>query len=597
MPTVVDLVMLDGPDPNTQASLSTYFSIDPISAALIQRTYTEEDIRRIALLLAAIEDGIWSRTPRLYTVLRRAGLLSLQNDFASLQLTDASFPFSAANLPQTLDPSQRSTFLQHQPCIMTESSSLGDCEQGKHCTYQRPDQVPFQNKGILGSGGFAEVQRVASTITHRTYARKLFHRKKFGRFKDNLLDFENELDILKQMRHEHIVEIVGSYTDPRYMALIMSPVADYDLSRFLKLAPKSMDGLSSLKTFFGCLATATQYLHKNRIRHKDIKPSNVLVKDGNVLLTDFGLSRDCNHTRSTTEGPTARTAKYCAPEVADYMPRSYSSDMWSLGCVFLEVMTVLKGFTVEDLSGFLAENGSHALPFSMNLEAVKAWMEKLEHSQEMERENGPLGWIEQLLCEDRGLRPTAYDLISDIVNYRSMNDRVGEFCGICCRIEDDAGSMMSEGLFVGKDEDGDGVVVKTSVEDEMGLWIDDPMVMTLPEVPDSRSETNVEAEDDDAPAGIQIAGAVGLGQTTAETRYFIMRSNSQLDIETSSAHSTWISNPKVNTSLDNAFKTGKRIMLFFSVVKSRRFCGAAEMTSAVDREHTDPHWETDRWQG
>lgn len=492
MPTIVDLVMLDGPDPNTQAFLSTYFPIDPVSAALIQRSYTEDDITRIALLLAAVDDGIWSRTPRLYTVLRRAGLLSLQNDFASLQITDSSFPFSAANLPQTLTPSQRSTFLHHQPCIMTESTSLGLCEQGNHCTYQRPDQVPFQNKGILGSGGFAEVQRVVSTITHRTYARKLFHRKKFGRFKDNLLDFENELDILKQMRHEHIVQIIGSYTDPRYMALIMSPVADCDLARFLKLAPKATygDGMSSLRTFFGCLATAVQYLHKNRIRHKDIKPSNVLIKDGNVLLTDFGLSRDCNHTRSTTEGPTARTARYCAPEVADYMPRSYSSDMWSLGCVFLEMMSVLKGFAVEELSEFLAENGSHSGPYSMNQEAVKLWMEKLEQSQEVEKENGPLAWIEQLLCEDRTLRPTAYDLVSEIVNYRSLNDRVGEFCGICCRIEDDAGSIMSETLFVGKDEDVDGVVVKNSVEDEMGLWIDDPMNMTLPEVPGKCPDQN-----------------------------------------------------------------------------------------------------------
>lgn len=382
------------------------------------------------------------------------------------------------------------------------------------------------------------------------------------------------------------------------MALIMSPVADCDLARFLKLAPKATygDGMSSLRTFFGCLATAVQYLHKNRIRHKDIKPSNVLIKDGNVLLTDFGLSRDCNHTRSTTEGPTARTARYCAPEVADYMPRSYSSDMWSLGCVFLEMMSVLKGFAVEELSEFLAENGSHSGPYSMNQEAVKLWMEKLEQSQEVEKENGPLAWIEQLLCEDRTLRPTAYDLVSEIVNYRSLNDRVGEFCGICCRIEDDAGSIMSETLFVGKDEDVDGVVVKNSVEDEMGLWIDDPMNMTLPEVPDSRSDTNVE-EDEDAQAGMQVAAVgVGLGENTA-TRYFIMRSNSQLDIETSSAHNTWISNPKVNTSLDNAFKTGKQIMLFFSVVKSRKFCGAAQMTSAVDHENTDPHWETDRWQG
>ncbi|KAL2067858.1 hypothetical protein VTL71DRAFT_15956 [Oculimacula yallundae] len=590
----VDLVMLDGPDPTNEASLSTYFTIDPISAELIERSYNEEDITRISLLLAATDDGIWSRMPRLYTVLRRAGLLSLHNDFACLQITDSNFPFSAANLPQTLTFPQRSIFLQHQSCIMTSSTSLGDCEQGKHCTYQRPEQVPFRNMGILGSGGFAEVQRVASTLTRKTYARKIFHRKKF---KDNLLEFENEIDILKQMRHEHIVKIIGSYTDPRYMALIMSPVADCDLSKFLKLAPKSLDGMSSLRTFFGCLATAVAYLHKNRIRHKDIKPSNVLVKDGNVLLTDFGLSRDCNNTRSTTEGPTARTAKYCAPEVADLLRRDFSSDMWSLGCVFLEMLTVLKGFTVDDITEFFSNNGSHAGPYCMNTEATKLWMKKLEDSHETEQENGPLTWIEHLLCEDRELRLKAYELVSEIVGYTSMSDRVGEFCGICCRIEDDDGSVMSDSLFVGKDEDVDGVLVKASVEDESRLWIDDPMSMTLTDAPVLRSPANV-AIDDGAQTGAHTRGveAEAPGENIP-TRYFIMRSNSQLDIETSAAHNTWISNPKVNTSIDNAFKTHKRIMLFFSVVKSRKFCGAAEMTSAVDRQNTDPHWENDRWQG
>jgi serine/threonine protein kinase len=86
------------------------------------------------------------------------------------------------------------------------------------------------------------------------------------------------------------------------------------------------------------------YLHENRIRHKDIKPQNVLVKGYQVFLTDFGISLDWSElNQSTTSGPAIRTLHYCAPEVADFMPRNSLSDVWSLGCVFLEIWTALKG--------------------------------------------------------------------------------------------------------------------------------------------------------------------------------------------------------------------------------------------------------------
>jgi serine/threonine protein kinase len=81
--------------------------------------------------------------------------------------------------------------------------------------------------------------------------------------------------------------------------------------------------------------------YTNRIRHKDIKPQNILVKGMNVLITDFGTaldwSKDSGATTSGHPGPTS--VNYIAPEVAEHEDRNESSDIWSLGCVFLE-MTV-----------------------------------------------------------------------------------------------------------------------------------------------------------------------------------------------------------------------------------------------------------------
>jgi serine/threonine protein kinase len=92
---------------------------------------------------------------------------------------------------------------------------------------------------------------------------------------------------LKKLSHIHIVELIGSYTDPKFVGIIMSPVAEYNLKDFLELDPLPSGARSFLRTFFGCLAAALCYLHDNRVRHKDIKPQNILVKGHQIFLTDL----------------------------------------------------------------------------------------------------------------------------------------------------------------------------------------------------------------------------------------------------------------------------------------------------------------------
>lgn len=92
-------------------------------------------------------------------------------------------------------------------------------------------------------------------------------------------------------------------------------------------------------------------------------------------MSDFGFSRDCNDTISTTEGPTGRNPKYCVPEVAEHAPRNYTSDFWSLGYVFVEMLTVLKGFGLDQLGTFISENGTGLSSYHANPEGVVTWLE------------------------------------------------------------------------------------------------------------------------------------------------------------------------------------------------------------------------------
>ncbi|KAF2267942.1 kinase-like protein [Lojkania enalia] len=86
--------------------------------------------------------------------------------------------------------------------------------------------------------------------------------------------------------------------------------------------------LSDIKRGFGRLANGLAFIHKNSIRHRDIKPQNILVHKGRLIYTDFGIAHDYTDDPTTTQGqPDAFTRKYCAPEDADWGPRNSKSDI------------------------------------------------------------------------------------------------------------------------------------------------------------------------------------------------------------------------------------------------------------------------------
>jgi serine/threonine protein kinase len=98
-----------------------------------------------------------------------------------------------------------------------------------------------------------------------------------------------------------------------------------------------------MRQFFGCITSGLAYLHDKSCRHKDIKPGNILIKKGAIYITDFGLAYDfTDKTESKTRGVMGdRSMNYVAPEVVAENPRGTASDMWSLGCIFLDMIVCL----------------------------------------------------------------------------------------------------------------------------------------------------------------------------------------------------------------------------------------------------------------
>ena len=253
-----------------------------------------------------------------------------------------------------------------------------------------------------------------------------------------LKNFDHEISSLKRLSHQHLVSYVGSYTDQRTVAYLMEPVADYNLETHLSQSRNFIEArLPALRSYFGCLSSAVSYLHRQRIRHRDLKPQNILVKGHGIFITDFGTALDWSNTgKDTTMTINAPfTEHYTAPEVAKKAPRNSASDMWSLGIVFLDMTTVLRGRTLRDMRRFFQEHGSRHSSVWANAEAAHGWFERLRQAGSgPESDNEPLVWIKNLTQSVPSNRPMAWVLINQIRNASS----VANFIGHCCITDDEA---------------------------------------------------------------------------------------------------------------------------------------------------------------
>ena len=221
----------------------------------------------------------------------------------------------------------------------------------------------------------------------------------------------------------------------------MSPVADCDLATFYRKTSLK-DSLSLFRGFYGCLITALKYLHETQIRHRDIKPENILVKGQMVYLADFGISLDWEGlSRATTVDDHGKSLVYCAPEVWNHQRRNASSDIWSLGCVFFEMATILHGSDVDSMRQFF-KNSSDGYSFHQNLSSAQEWSQNL-------RENAPSSddvsfeWALSMMNVNPEARPAVGDLCEKILGTDRERPGTTPFVLECCAPS--PGSVSPEG--------------------------------------------------------------------------------------------------------------------------------------------------------
>ncbi|OAD02000.1 Cdk1/5 group protein [Mucor lusitanicus CBS 277.49] len=149
-----------------------------------------------------------------------------------------------------------------------------------------------------------------------------------------------EVAILKEMNHENIVKLVDMIQRDATIYLVFD-FYEVDLRKYMDTLKRPGLTAKHIKSFMHQLLRGLHYCHSHRILHRDLKPQNLLIDSrGKLTIADLGLSRAFSIPMRTYTHQVI-TLWYRAPEILLGSPHySTAVDMWSVGCIMAEMITM-----------------------------------------------------------------------------------------------------------------------------------------------------------------------------------------------------------------------------------------------------------------
>lgn len=345
--------------------------------------------------------------------------------FCESQKADVDLPLSLETAERIMHQDR-----EHAATFVTEQyrAVRRDWNDGDHIEVPEEEPLPLVWERRYGMGSYGTVQRYKDAFGPTLYA------VKEQRVVEGRSHLQREIKQLKKVNHRHIVQFVKSYQRGSHYGLLLKPAATTDLEKLLERYRRNLNDYQKateeqrrarillrpiLLTAFGCLSHGLSHIHGRRIKHKDIKPANILYekemsrdRPARLLWADFGLASNFGPTGSSkTWSWSQYSRRYASPErmeesqaVLDAKAAGLagvhtnqdtdeeseeseedekeeetnsskrrpangrSSDIFSFGCVFLEILS-----TVTDTK--IPNADSESYEFWKNVTKLHAWAE------------------------------------------------------------------------------------------------------------------------------------------------------------------------------------------------------------------------------
>uniref|UniRef100_A0A7N0TGG4 non-specific serine/threonine protein kinase n=1 Tax=Kalanchoe fedtschenkoi TaxID=63787 RepID=A0A7N0TGG4_KALFE len=233
---------------------------------------------------------------------------------------------------------------------------------------------------ILGHGTFAKVYHARNLQTGKSVAMKVVGKEKAMQHAGMMEQIKREISVMKMVKHPNIVQLHEVMASKSKIYFAMELVRGGEL--FERVARGRLRE-ESAKLYFLQLISAVDFCHSRGVYHRDLKPENLLLdEDGNLKVTDFGLSAVAEHLRQ--DGllhTTCGTPAYVAPEVIG--KKGYDgakADLWSCGVILYVLLAGFLPFQDGNLVSLYRKiyRGDFKLPPWISSEARKVIIKLLD---------------------------------------------------------------------------------------------------------------------------------------------------------------------------------------------------------------------------
>ncbi|OMP83818.1 putative L-type lectin-domain containing receptor kinase V.3 [Diplodia seriata] len=414
---------------------------------------------------------------------RGSAMMSFRSSMAFSFITAQSNPSklslatrSAASTPAARKENHWIQILKRRGLLPPDSLEQNWSGKGQHVEFTNVKKVPLEPEG-------RDLSAMVDVVTCRRI--RLARKRIFFRDKLSREEAADEVSHLQRLNHAHIIRVIGTYVLPaaRSVNILLYPVAEYNLETFLDeiwgaelsaditwtaaqlfskaspLSPFQLSALSSLSSFFTCLTNTVAHLHGAAayvIKHMDIKPTNILVRDMHAssalphptrfkaYLSDFGIARSYDSAAAAdTASRTAFTRTWAAPEVvanayadddddARDVRRGLPADVFSLGAVFAEMTCALAGsWHLAELRRARERNIDGDRSFQGNRAAVVGLLEILDDLRGFQSGGGkadvadremffvfPIPLCVRMMSLDPDERPEAKEVVGELRRLR-----------------------------------------------------------------------------------------------------------------------------------------------------------------------------------
>jgi mitogen-activated protein kinase kinase kinase len=228
------------------------------------------------------------------------------------------------------------------------------------------DDSKWMKGALIGQGSFGSVYLALHAVTGELLAVKQVETPSPGsssaqdnRKKSMIEALKREIGLLRDLQHPNIVQYLGASSSDNHLNIFLEYVPGGSVQTMLNSYGALREPL--IRSFVRQIVTGLAYLHGRDIIHRDIKGANILVDNkGGIKISDFGISKKIeasnilsgpgnNKNRPSLQG----SVFWMAPEVVKQTSYTRKADIWSLGCLVVEMMT-----------------GTHPFPDCSQLQAI-----------------------------------------------------------------------------------------------------------------------------------------------------------------------------------------------------------------------------------